>query len=64
MYRKFGKRFLDIIISLSVMLLLSPVYLLTALAIYLESGKPVIFRQRRLGYKAKEFDIYKFRSMV
>ena len=64
MYRKFGKRFLDILISLSVMLILSPVYLLTGLAIYLESGKPVIFKQRRLGYKAKEFDMLKFRSMV
>ena len=64
MYRRFGKRFLDILISLSVMLILSPVYLLTGLAIYLESGKPVIFRQRRLGFKAKEFDILKFRSMV
>ena len=64
MYRKFGKRLLDILISLSVMLILSPVYLLTALAIYLESGKPIIFRQRRLGYKAKEFDMLKFRSMV
>ena len=64
MYRKWGKRLLDILISLSVMLVLSPVYLLTGLAIYLESGKPVIFRQRRLGYKAKEFDMLKFRSMV
>lgn len=64
MYRRFGKRLLDILISLSVMLVLSPVYLLTGLAIYLESGKPIIFRQRRLGYKAKEFDMLKFRSMV
>ena len=63
-YRRFGKRILDIAISLTAGLLLSPLMVLTGFAVYLESGKPVIFRQRRIGYKEKEFDLYKFRSMV
>lgn len=50
-------------IGASVLIILSPVLLITALLIKLESPGPVIFKQKRLGYKAKEFEIYKFRSM-
>ncbi len=64
MYRKFGKRFLDILLSVIVCVILAPVYLITGLAIRIESGKPVIFRQKRLGLGGREFEIYKFRSMV
>lgn len=62
MYKVF-KRFSDIVISLFALILLSPLMLFTSLAIKLDSKGPVIFKQERLGYKAKVFHIYKFRSM-
>lgn len=64
MYRHFFKRVFDILFSLSLLLLLWPVLLLAALCIKLDSKGPVIFRQKRLGLNAKEFEIWKFRSMV
>lgn len=64
MYRHFIKRLVDIIIAVLVLVILSPVFLVTAVAIKLESKGPVIFEQRRLGLNGKEFNIYKFRSMV
>ena len=63
MYRYFFKRFIDIILSLMVLLVLSPVMLVVALLIKLESKGPIIFKQKRLGLHGKEFNIYKFRSM-
>lgn len=62
MYKVF-KRFSDIVISLFALIILSPLMLFTSLAIKLDSKGPVIFKQERLGYKAKVFHIYKFRSM-
>lgn len=64
MYRAYIKRLLDIFISFLALVLLSPVFLLTAVAIKLESPGPVIFKQARLGLNGKEYCIYKFRSMV
>lgn len=64
MYKRFIKRFLDIVIALLVLVILLPVLLITALAIKLESPGPVVFKQRRLGLGGKEFNMYKFRSMV
>lgn len=64
MYRRFVKRFLDIFFSVLVLLILSPVFLITAIAVKVSSPGPVIFKQRRLGRGGKEFNIYKFRSMV
>ena len=63
-YRKFGKRILDMLIGAGLLIVLSPVLLITAIAIRLESPGPVLFRQERIGYKARVFRIYKFRSMV
>lgn len=63
MYRKFFKRFLDVVISLVALIILSPILLITAIAVKLESEGPVIFKQKRLGLGGKEFEIYKFRSM-
>lgn len=57
------KRFLDISLSLCLILTLSPVLLATALAIRLDSRGPVLYRQRRVGYAGREFAIFKFRSM-
>ena len=64
MYKNGIKRLLDILISLGVLTVLSSVLLITSLAILLESGRPVIYKQTRLGKKHKEFTMYKFRSMV
>ena len=63
MYR-FFKRGLDIVISLLALIILSPVLLLTALAVKLDSAGPVIFKQERLGVKGRVYTMYKFRSMT
>lgn len=62
MYKKV-KRALDVIISLVSVIILSPVFLITAVAVKLDSPGEVIFRQKRLGLNGKEFTMYKFRSM-
>ena len=64
MYRKFGKRAIDIVLSLLALIILSPLLLVTAIAIKLTSPGPVLFKQQRLGLHGKEFTIYKFRSMT
>lgn len=63
MYRYF-KRGCDLIVATVALILISPILLLTAVAIKLESHGPVIFKQERLGLNGKVFKIYKFRSMV
>ena len=60
---KYFKRFCDVVISAVALVVLSPVLLITAVLIKLESRGPVIFKQQRLGYKGIPFYIYKFRSM-
>lgn len=62
--QRFLKRAIDIIFSLVVLLLFLPLWLLVALVIKLESRGPVLFKQRRIGKRAKEFTLYKFRSMI
>jgi exopolysaccharide biosynthesis polyprenyl glycosylphosphotransferase len=57
------KRSMDIIISLFLLVFLSPVLLVTAVAIKLESRGPLLYRQVRLGKNEEPFEIYKFRSM-
>lgn len=62
MYKAF-KRFCDIVISLLGLIVLSPLMLIVAIAIKVESKGPVLFKQTRLGKGGREFQIYKFRSM-
>ena len=62
MYKAF-KRFCDIVISLLGLIILSPLMLVVAIAIKIESQGPVLFKQTRLGKDGREFQIYKFRSM-
>lgn len=57
------KRFIDIAGSLIGLMIISPILLLIALAIKLESSGPVFFKQKRVGLQGKKFDMYKFRSM-
>lgn len=63
MYLKFWKRAIDTLLSLIALIVLSPVIIITSIAIKLTSTGPVLFKQRRLGLHGKEFTIYKFRSM-
>ena len=60
---RFLKRGLDIVIALVGMILLSPIFLLAALAVKLDSPGPVLFRQSRRGFGGKTFLILKLRSM-
>ncbi len=63
MYRQFFKRFIDVTLSLVGLIIASPILLIIAIAIKLESEGPVVFKQERLGLNGKVFNIYKFRSM-
>ncbi|WP_395687147.1 sugar transferase [Caenimonas koreensis] len=58
------KRLIDFVVALAVLILLWPILLFAAVAIVLESGFPVLFRQTRIGLGGREFAMYKFRSMV
>ncbi len=62
-YRKLIKRILDIILSSIALVLLSPLLLLTFIAIYIEDGRPAVFKQQRIGKDGELFIVYKFRSM-
>lgn len=65
LFRRIVKRLFDIVVSSFLILLLSPIFILCALLIYLESGRPIIFKHKRTSVKGgKEFDFYKFRSMI
>jgi polysaccharide biosynthesis protein PslA len=59
----FAKRTLDLIVALGLLIPLTPLFLLTALAIRLDSPGPVFFLQKRTGQFGRSFDIYKFRSL-
>lgn len=63
-YYPFVKRVFDIAVSLSCMIVLSPIFLVTAAAIKLCDGGPVFFKQERLTRDGRRFWIYKFRSMI
>lgn len=58
------KRILDLVFSSLLLVVLSPLLLMIAIAIKVETPGPAIFRQHRLGKAARTFEIYKFRSMV
>lgn len=60
---KFIKRILDIILSLSGIIVLSPLFLVLIIAIKLDSKGPVLFKQKRIGLHKKHFFILKFRTM-
>ena len=58
-----AKRLFDVLLSAAALLILSPVILVTALAIKLTDGGPVFYKQKRLTKNGKIFEVYKFRSM-
>ena len=63
MYKKFGKRLIDILLSACGILVLSPVLLVLVIAIKLDSPGPVLFKQKRVGIHKTHFHILKFRTM-
>jgi exopolysaccharide biosynthesis polyprenyl glycosylphosphotransferase len=62
--RKAFKGMVDRVVALFALLVLSPIFTMIAVAIRVDSRGPVFFRQRRVGLGGKEFDVFKFRSMV
>jgi undecaprenyl phosphate N,N'-diacetylbacillosamine 1-phosphate transferase len=64
MYKKYIKRLLDIVVSLTAIVILLPVYLIVSLLILIFMGRPIFFKQQRVGKDEKLFNIYKFRTMT
>lgn len=62
MYKAFIKRYLDIVLSLFGIIVLSPVFLIIAVAIVIDDPGPVLFKQKRIGINKMLFKIWKFRS--
>lgn len=63
MYQNIVKRIIGFLMALILVILLSPLLLIIAIAIKYESKGPVLFKQKRVGKNKKLFEIYKFRSM-
>lgn len=63
-WQKNIKRFIDIVSSATGLILLSPLFIYTAIRTKLSSPGSIFFLQERIGYKGKPFTIYKFRSMI
>lgn len=61
---KYVKRFLDIVLSLVAIILLSPIYLVICIVVRIQMGSPILFSQDRIGKDEKIFKLYKFRSMT
>ena len=64
MYEKFVKRYLDFLLALAALIMLSPVFLIVAVFVKIKLGRPVIFKQKRPGKDEKIFCMYKFRTMT
>ena len=59
-----SKRIFDVIFATLALIILSPLILLTAILVRIFLGSPILFRQKRPGYRGKPFHIYKFRTMT
>ena len=64
LYRRAGKRWLDVIVSATLLVVLLPVMLLVAAAIFVSSGRPVLFCSQRVGRNGSPIMVWKFRTMV
>lgn len=62
--KDYVRRLIDIIVSIIGIILCLPIGLIIYLAIKIEDGEYVIYKQERIGYKGKPFTLYKFRSMI
>ncbi len=57
------KTFVEPVLAAALILLSSPLWIAVGLAVYLTGGRPILYRQSRLGYRGRPFFLYKFRSM-
>ncbi len=57
------KRLFDLVVAIMLLIVLSPLLILFSLRILLDSGRPIFFRQERMGKYGKTFEIFKFRTM-
>lgn len=64
MYKNFIKRFLDVVLSVSLLIFLLPVLLILIILVRIKLGSPVFFKQERPGKGGKIFTLYKFRTMT
>ena len=64
MKQEFMKRILDILLSILLLLIFIPIFLITAIFIKLFDKGPIFYSQTRVGLNGKEFTMYKFRSMI
>lgn len=63
-YVRYGKRALDVVLTLLALLVFGPLILVTALAVWWKLGRPVLFRQQRVGHREQVFRVFKFRTMT
>lgn len=63
-YKSYGKRIIDLVITIPALLILLPLLGIIALIIKLSSPGPVLFKQKRAGMNFQYFEIFKFRSMI
>lgn len=59
-----GKRILDVTLALILSIIFLPFWIIIPILIFLDSGKPILFAHRRVGKNGREFNLYKFRSMI
>lgn len=65
MYRLFGKRLLDIVFAMSVLIILSPVFLVVMILLFFfNKGAGVFYSQTRPGFRCRDFNILKFKTMT
>lgn len=63
-YTRYGKRLVDIVVALFVLILTAPINLLIAIVTFFDVGSPILFKQQRIGKDQKKFILYKFRNMT
>src|SRR5215213_12035221 len=63
-FERAQKRIFDVVLAAGALIALTPVFAIVAFAIWIESGQPLFFRQRRYGFNQEEFRILKFRTMT
>lgn len=63
-YRKYGKKIIDLIFAFLFFLLLSPIFIIVAILIKLDSEGPIIFKHKRIGKDCKVINVFKFRTMI
>ena len=64
MYKRYGKRLVDIICALAAIVVFSWLYIIVAVLVKVKLGSPVLFKQERPGREGKIFTLYKFRTMT